>query len=81
MKATLIIEKRGEGYVLDLFSDRSTKRGERCGLDETAAAISASRQLAQLTYCGASVVAPREVLELIPEHLRNFDANIDNAKS
>ena len=26
MKATLIIEKRGEGYILDMFSDRATKR-------------------------------------------------------
>ena len=73
MKATLIIEKRGEGYILDLFSDRATKRGERCGLTPLAAATSASRYLAQLTYSGAAVVAPPEVMEHIPEHLHNIE--------
>ena len=79
MKATLIIEKRGAGYILDLFSDRATKRGERCGLTPHAAATSASRYLAQLTYSGAAVVAPPDVVEHIPEHLRNIDP--DNGKA
>ena len=79
MKATLIIEKRGEGYILDMFSDRATKRGGRCGLTSHAAATSASRYLAQLTYSGAAVVAPPEVMEHIPEHLRNIEP--DNGKA
>ena len=73
MKATVIIEKRGDGYILDLFSDRAIKRGVKCGLTPIEAASSASRYLAQCQYSGGAVAAPPEVLELIPEHLRNFD--------
>lgn len=70
MKATLIIEKRGEGYILDLFSDRATKRGVRCGLTPIAAATEATKILAQLAQStGAAIVAPQEVLEHIPPHL------------
>ena len=79
MKAKYIIEKRGAGYISDLFSDRATKRGERCGLTPHAAATSASRYLAQLTYSGAAVVAPPDVVEHIPEHLRNIEP--DNGKA
>lgn len=73
MKATLIIEKRGAGYIYDLFSVRSTMRGVRCGLTPLEAATETSRILAQLRYEGASTVAPPEVLELIPAHLRDFE--------
>lgn len=73
MKATLIIEQRGEGYIYDLFSVRATKRGVRCGLTPQAAATEASRILAQLQYEGAAVVAPPEVMEIIPAHLRDFE--------
>lgn len=73
MKATLIIEQRGEGYIYDLFSVRTTKRGVRCGLTPLEAATETSRILAQLRHEGASTVAPPEVLELIPAHLRDFE--------
>lgn len=73
MKATLIIEKRGEGYIYDLFSVRATKRGVRCGLTPLEAATEASRILANLQFEGAAVVAPPEVLEIIPAHLRDFE--------
>lgn len=73
MKATLIIEQRGEGYIYDLFSVRATKRGVRCGLTPLEAATEASRILAQLRHEGAAVLAPSEVLEIIPAHLRDFE--------
>lgn len=75
MKATLIIEQRGKGYVYDLFPVNATsKRGVRCGLTPQAAATEASRILATLQHEGAAVVAPPEVMEIIPSHLRDFDA-------
>lgn len=73
MKATVIIEKKNEGYLLDLFSDRATKRGVRAGLSAQEAATTASRYLAQCAHDGAAVVAPPEVMEIIPPHLRDFD--------
>lgn len=73
MKATLIIEQRGQGYIYDLFSVRATKRGVRCGLTPLEAATEASRILASLHFEGAAVVAPPEVLEIIPAHLRDFE--------
>lgn len=69
----MIIEQRGQGYIYDLFSVRSTMRGVRCGLKPLEAATEASRILAQLRHEGASTVAPPEVLELIPAHLRDFE--------
>jgi hypothetical protein len=70
MKATLTIEKRGEGYIYDLFSDQATKRGVKCGLTPLAAATEATKILANLsTSTGAAIVAPPEVLEHIPTHL------------
>ena len=71
MKATLIIEQRGQGYIYDLFSDRETKRGVRCGLTPQATATEATKILAQLHQAEgeAAVVAPAEILALIPEHL------------
>lgn len=74
MKTTIIVEKRGEGYILDIFSDKQTKRGERCGLTPLDVATSVSRYLAQQTATGASLVAPPEVRDLIPKHLHDFEA-------
>lgn len=74
MKTTIIVEKRGEGYILDLFSDKQTKRGERCGLTPLDVATNVSRYLAQQKETGASLVAPAEVKDLIPKHLHDFDA-------
>ena len=72
MKATLIIEQRGEGYIYDLFSVRGTKRGVRCGITPQAAATEATRILANLCQAeeAFAVVAPEEILRIIPEHLR-----------
>lgn len=79
MKATLIIEKRGEGYIYDLFSDRATKRGVRCGLTPLEAATEATKILASLLQStGAAIVSPPEVLAHIPTHLIDADAEPNN---
>ena len=70
MKATLIIEKRGQGYIYDLFADSQTKRGVKCGLTPLAAATEATKILANFTQStGAAIVAPPEILDQIPAHL------------
>lgn len=81
MKATLTIEKRGEGYIYDLFSDQATKRGVKCGLTPLAAATEATKILAYLaTSTGAAIVAPPEVLAHIPPHLTGDTEPTDKAK-
>lgn len=81
MKATLIVEKRGEGYIYDLFSDKATKRGVKCGLTTLAAATEATKILAYLaTSTGAAIVAPPEVLAHIPPHLTGDTDPTDKAK-
>lgn len=82
-KATLIIEQRGQGYIYDLFSDRATKRGVRCGLTPLEAATEATKILASLAQStgqstGAAIVAPPEVLAHIPAHLIDADAEPSN---
>lgn len=71
MTATLIIEQRGAGYIYDLFSVPAPKRGVRCGITPQAAATEATRILANLHQAGEqfAVVAPEEILQIIPEHL------------
>lgn len=81
MKATLIIEKRGEGYIYDLFSDKATKRGVKCGLTPLVAATEVTKILANLaTSTGAAIVAPPEVLEYIPTHLIGDTEPTDKVK-
>ena len=81
MKATLTIEKRGEGYIYDLFSDKATKRGVKCGLTPLAAATEATKILANLaTSTGAAIVAPPEVLEYIPPLLTGDTEPTDKVK-
>ena len=76
MRTTVIIEKRGKGYL-------STVRGRhggghqsaRCGLTPYDAAASAARLMAEYAQGnpeGGDLMAPPEVLEIVPEHLRSI---------
>jgi len=81
MRATVIINKKGGGY----FSTVSGKFGgghqnARAGLTPFDAAATAARymlQYAQSNDEGGELMAPHEVMELVPEHLRNIDAKPD----
>ena len=76
MRSTVILEKRGEGYT----STVSGKFGgghqcARAGMDPQAAAATAARlmiQYAQSNEEGGDLVAPAEVRELVPQHLRSI---------
>ena len=78
MRSTIIIEKRGEGYVSTISGKfGGGHKQARCGLTADAAAASAARFMidyAQSNEFGGDLMAPPEVLELVPEHLRKIDA-------
>jgi len=76
MRTTVIVEKRGEGYVYDLLGQSGGEsRGVRCGLTPFAAAVKAARLMidcANTNAAGGVLMAPTEVLELVPRHLRTI---------
>ena len=76
MRSTIIITKRGSGYISTVsgkFGGGHT--GARCGVEPHEAAASAARlmiEYAQSNDEGGDLMAPPEVLELVPEHLRQI---------
>ena len=75
MRSTIIISKRGEGYI-SMSSGRfgGGHQGLRVGLTPYDAAAAAARYMieyAQSNPEGGDLMAPPEVLELVPEHLRS----------
>jgi hypothetical protein len=76
MRSTVIIEKRGEGYTSTVSGKfGGGHQGARAGLDAHAAAATAARlmiQYAQSNEEGGDLVAPAEVLDLVPQHLRSI---------
>ena len=79
MRTTVIIEKRWNGYVATVngrFGGGFT--GRRCGVDaESAAAFAAKTMLEYASLSsnpdGGTLMAPRDVLDLVPDHLRSID--------
>ena len=77
MRTTVIISKRGEGYISTVgvpAGRPSGPDGARAGLTPYDAAVTAARLM--LWYAvnnpdGGVLMAPPEVLELVPEHLRD----------
>jgi hypothetical protein len=78
MRSTVIISKRGEGYISTVsgkFGGGHT--GARAGLtayDAAARAVQLMIQYAQSNPEGGDLMAPPEVLDLVPEHLRSVPA-------
>lgn len=76
IKSTVIIYKRGEGYVMDTHNGITTgAQGARAGLTAHDAAISAARAILKYTAdnpLGGSLVAPPEVMALVPAHLHDI---------
>lgn len=78
MRSAVIISKRGEGYISSVsgkFGGGHT--GARAGLTPYDAAARAAQlmiEYAQSNPEGGDLMAPPEVLELVPAHLRNIAA-------
>jgi hypothetical protein len=78
MRSTVIIEKRGPGYISTVSGKfGGGHKGARCGLTPQDAASQAAKlmiEYAQSNPEGGDLMAPAEVLELVPEHLRSIPA-------
>lgn len=76
MRSTVIISKRGEGYIATVSGKFGGGfSGVRCGLTPFKAATKAAEWM--IKYCqsneeGGDLMAPTEVMELVPEHLRSI---------
>jgi len=81
MRTTVIIEKRGEGYISTVAGKfGGGHRGARCGLTPEAAAATAARYMieyAQSNAEGGDLMAPAEILNLVPEHLRAIEGKTE----
>lgn len=79
MRSSIIITKRGVGYISTVsgrFGDGH--QGARAGLSPYDAAASAARYMieyAQSNPEGGDLMAPPEVLERVPKHLRSIPAH------
>ena len=78
MRSTVIIKKRGEGYIATVSGKFGGGfQGARCGLTPFEAAAKAAEWMisyAQSNPEGGSLLAPTEVMELVPMHLHSFAA-------
>jgi len=76
MKTSVIIQKRGEGYISTLAGRfGGGHQGARAGLTPYDAAAQAAKlmlEYAQTNPEGGTLMAPDEVLALVPEHLREI---------
>lgn len=76
MRTIVIITKRGAGYISTVQGQfGGGHQGARCGLTAYDAAAKAAEymiQYAQSNPGGGDLMAPPEVLDLVPEHLRSI---------
>lgn len=79
MRSTVIIRKRGEGYIATVSGKFGGGfQGARCGLTPFDAATKAAEWMisySQSNSEGGDLMAPAEVLELVPDHLRSIKSN------
>jgi len=78
MKTTVIIKKRGAGYICTVHDPHRSYQGARCGLTPFDAAASAAEVI--LKYAannpeGGTLMAPGEVKSLVPKHLHEIAGN------
>ena len=79
MKTTIIIKIRGDGYIATVGSQsgNTVLQGARIGLTSIDAATRAAELMLQYAASnpeGGTLMAPPEVLELVPAHLRSIEA-------
>ena len=76
MRTTVIITKRGAGYISTVAGRfGGGHHGARCGLTAQTAASHAALMILRYGATnpeGASLMAPDEVMALVPEHLREI---------
>lgn len=77
MRSTVIITKRGAGYIATVSGHGGGHQGARCGLTPYDAAARAAQlmiEYAQGNPDGGDLMAPPEIMELVPQHLRSIAA-------
>lgn len=78
MRTIVIISKRGEGYISTVHGKHGGGHtGARAGITPYEAAASAANYMAQYASTndeGGDLMAPPEVMELVPEEVRKFAA-------
>lgn len=76
MRTTVIIQQRGDGYISTVSGKfGGGHKGARCGLTPFDAASKAAQYMieyGQGNEEGGDLMAPPEVLELVPAHLRKI---------
>ena len=76
MRTTVIIEQRGQGYISTVQGRHGGgHQGARCGLQPHEAAASAAKLMIECATSnpeGGELMAPPEVMELVPPHLRSI---------
>lgn len=76
MKSTVIITRRGAGYISTVSGQfGGGHQGAKCGLTAHEAATHAAGLMLRYGATnpeGASLMAPDEVMALVPEHLREI---------
>ena len=76
MKTTVIVKIRGDGYIASIYAPTGTAvQGMRIGLTPHDAATRAAELMLQYGATnpkGGALMAPAEVVELIPAHLRDI---------
>lgn len=79
MKTTVIITKRGAGYISTVHGQfGGGHQGARCGLTPFEAAAKAAELMLQYASSnpeGGSLMAPDEVKSLVPDHLHEIAGN------
>lgn len=81
MRTTVIIEKRGAGYISTVsgrFGGGHTNA--RAGITTEEAAARAAKLMLEFgkpNPDGATLMAPSDVMKLVPEHLQSMDASPD----
>ena len=79
MRTTVIVEPRGNGYVMTVcgrFGGGYT--GRRCGVTPQEAATAAAKAMIEYASIssnpdGGTLMAPMEVICLVPDHLKSID--------
>lgn len=78
MRSSVIIRRRGEGYIATVSGKFGGGfQGARCGLTPSDAATKAAEWMisyAQSNPEGGDLMAPPEVLDIVPLHLRSISA-------
>jgi len=78
MRSTIIISKRGDGYVSTVSGKHGGGHsGAKAGLTPYEAAATAAKYMieyAQSNQEGGDLMAPTEVLDLVPAHLHSLPA-------